>query len=42
MTPQQVRQEIIKLNKYINQFNAELKEYRLRQTLKVAKEILND
>lgn len=40
--PQWIRQEIKMLNEYIDKFNAELKEYRLRRTLEIVKEVLND
>lgn len=37
-----VRQEIVELNKYIDRFNAEVLRWRMRQTLKIVEDILND
>ena len=37
-----VRQEIESLNKYIVQFEDEVRRFRLRKTLKIVEEILND
>jgi len=37
-----VRQEIKSLNKYIVQFEDEVRRFRLRKTLKIVEEILND
>jgi hypothetical protein len=42
MTPQQLRQEIKSLNRYIIQFEEEVKRWRMGRTLKIVEEVLND